>query len=250
MPIVLSLLVAVALVALLLWLLGRYLFWLPGRDRRWPRILMLHRVAPEPGSGMNMPPGRFEALLRLLGDSGYRFVTLSELLAAPAAAGQVALTFDDGFADNYHYAFPLLKQYGAKATIYLATEIEGIERLSPAQIREMAASGLVEFGAHTLHHVNLTTLDAAAAEREIRESRRQVEALAGSCASFAYPFGRFAPEHEAMVRAAGYESAVSTRKTIEPLGEANRYRLPRISTSGDMDLLQMRIALAKGRFRL
>jgi len=234
----------------LVWLLARYLFWLPGRDRRWPRILMLHRVAPEPGSGMNMPPPRFEALLRLLRDSGYHFVTMSELLANPEQPRLLALTFDDGFADNYQHAFPLLRRYGAKATIYLATEIEGIERLTPAQIQEMAASGLVEFGAHTLHHVNLTTLDAAAAEQEIRESRSQVEALAGSCATFAYPFGRFAPEHEAMVRAAGYSAAVSTRKTIEPLRADNRYRLPRISTSGDMDLLQVRIALAKGRFRL
>ena len=243
------LLVLLVLTVFLL-LAARYLFWLPGRNRRWPRILMLHRVAPEPGSGMNMPPARFEALLQLLSGMGYRFVTISELLAAPEQAGLLALTFDDGFADNYSHAFPLLKQYGAKATIYLATEIEGIERLTPTQIREMVDSGLVEFGAHTLHHVNLTQLDAAEAEREIVESRRQVTALAGACASFAYPFGRFAPEHEAMVQAAGYAAAVSTRKTIEPLRADNRFRLPRISTSGDMDSLQMRIALAKGRFRL
>lgn len=232
----------------LLWVLGRYTFWLPPRDSRWPRLVMLHRVtASQPASGMNMPPARFERLLALLAARGLRFVTVSEL----AGAGEhcVALTFDDGFADNYHEAFPLLKKYGAKATIYLAPDIEGIERMTPAQIAEMHASGLVEFGAHTLNHVNLTRLTAAEARAEITGSKRRVTELAGECRSFAYPFGRFAPEHEQMVREAGFDTAVSTRKAVEPFSTENRFHLPRISSHGAMDVIQMRIALARGRYR-
>lgn len=232
----------------LLWLLGRYTFWLPPRDARWPRIVMLHRVtAAAPASGMNMPPARFERLLALLQRQGFRFVTVSEL--AQAADRCVALTFDDGFADNYHEAFPLLKKYAARATIYLASEIGDIEALTPAQIAEMHASGLVEFGAHTLHHVNLTRLSATEAAAEIAGSKKRVTELAGECRSFAYPFGRFSAEHEAMVKAAGFDSAVSTRKAVEPFTTENRFRLPRISTHGAMDMLQMRIALARGRYR-
>lgn len=235
----------------LLFMLGRYAIWLPSRNQEWPRLMMLHRVTPDAvASGMNMPPERFERLLQLLCKRNYKFVTVSELMDASDRRQHMALTFDDGFADNYHYAFPLLKKHGVKATIYLAPDIPGIDRLSSAQIAEMAASGLIEFGAHTLHHVNLTRLGNTEAEREIRDSKTKVTELAGSCRSFAYPFGRFNVEHEKMVAAAGYDSAVSTRKAIEVIDAGNQFRLPRISTNGVMDGLQMRIALAKGRYRI
>lgn len=245
-------LLVAALFLLSLPLLGRYTFWLPSRPRHWPRLIMLHQVTPlAPSSGMNTPPERFEALLLLLKRQGYRFLTVSELVAAqPLAEKHVALTFDDGFADNHAYAFPLLKKHGAKATIYLATGIEGIERLSPEQISEMQDSGLIEFGAHTVHHVNLLNLDDAAAREEIIRSREQVTVLAGSCRSFAYPYGRFDARHEAMVRDAGYDSAVTTKKRIARLLPDSHWLIPRISSHGDMNALQWRIALAKGRWRL
>lgn len=237
--------------AFIFFILGRYTFWLPIRDRKLPRLVMLHQVTPhEPPSGMNMPPDRFELLLQILQRQGRRFVTMSELVTNQNMPHQVALTFDDGFADNYHYAFPLLKKYNAKATIYLATEIPVIDKLQHEQILEMAASGLIEFGAHSVHHVNLTKLDDAQAMQEIEQSRDAVQSIVGSCQSFAYPYGRFEPRHEQMVAMAGFTSAVSTRKKIEPISIVNLFRLPRVSTHGQMSVVQMRIALARGRYRI
>ncbi len=237
--------------ASLLFVLGRHAFWLPIRDQKLPRLVMLHQVTPnELPSGMNMPPVRFERLLQILQRQGREFVTVSELVTSPQIPNQVALTFDDGFADNYEYAFPLLKKYQAKATIYIATDIAEIKKLSPEQIVEMASSGLIEFGAHSVHHVNLTKLDDAQAVQEIQNSRAIVERLVGSCQSFAYPYGRFEERHEAMVEAAGFTSAVSTRKKIEAISSANLFRLPRVSTHGKMSVLQMKIALARGRYRI
>lgn len=237
--------------ALILFTLGRHTFWLPIRDRKLPRLVMLHQVTPhEPPSGMNMPPERFERLLQILQKQGRAFVTMSDLVAHPMTPNQVALTFDDGFADNYYYAFPLLKKYNAKATIYLATDIPDIEKLQHTQILEMAESGLVEFGAHSVNHVNLTKLDEAHAIKEIEQSRDAVQSIVGSCRSFAYPYGRFEPRHEKMVEAAGFTSAVSTRKKIESISSANIFRLPRVSTHGKMSAVQMRIALARGRYRI
>lgn len=236
---------------LFLFVLGRYTFWLPIRDRKLPRLVMLHQVTPiEPPSGMNMPPERFERLLQILKRQGREFVTMSDLVAHPMEPNQVALTFDDGFTDNYEYAFPLLKKYKAKATIYLATEIPEIDKLQRAQILEMAESGLVEFGAHSVNHVNLTKLNDKQAIQEIEQSRDAVQSIVGSCKSFAYPYGRFEPRHEKMVEAAGFTSAVSTRKKIEAISAANVFRLPRVSTHGKMSTVQMRIALARGRYRI
>lgn len=245
--VVLSLIVFAAI----LYLLGNYTFWLPLRSAKLPRIVMLHQVTPHvEASGMNMPPAKFEQLLQYLVKKQAVFCFVSELDQYEGQSNVFALSFDDGFQDNYQYAFPLLKKYNVKATIYLATQIEGIEKLDTAQIQEMSASGLIEFGAHTQHHVNLLKLSDEEAFAEMQASKKDVEVLVGKCPSFAYPFGRFNEKHQQMAKKIGFKNAVSTRKKVEAYTETNQFNIPRVSTHGAMNALQMRIALAKGRYKL
>lgn len=245
--VVLSLIVFAAI----LYLLGNYTFWLPLRSAKLPRIVMLHQVTPHvEASGMNMPPAKFEQLLQYLVKKQAVFCFVSELDQYEGQSNVFALSFDDGFQDNYQYAFPLLKKYNVKATIYLATQIEGIEKLNAAQIQEMSASGLIEFGAHTQHHVNLLKLSDEEAFAEMQASKKDVEVLVGKCLSFAYPFGRFNEKHQQMAKKIGFKNAVSTRKKVEAYTETNQFNIPRVSTHGAMNALQMRIALAKGRYKL
>ena len=237
--------------AAILYLLGNYTFWLPLRSAKLPRIVMLHQVTPHAeASGMNMPPAKFEQLLQYLVKKRAIFCFVSELDQYEGQSNVFALSFDDGFQDNYQYAFPLLKKYNVKATIYLATQIEGIEKLNTAQIQEMSASGLIEFGAHTQHHVNLLKLSDEEAFAEMQASKKDVEVLVGKCLSFAYPFGRFNDKHQQMAKKIGFKNAVSTRKKVEAYTETNQFNIPRVSTHGAMNALQMRIALAKGRYKL
>ncbi|MFW1858321.1 polysaccharide deacetylase family protein [Acinetobacter defluvii] len=248
---VLYIFVSLLIFAGLLYFLGNYTFWLPFRSAKLPRIVMLHQVTPHsPPSGMNMPPEKFEQLLQYLSQKNSIFCFVSELDQYKSQKNVVALSFDDGFLDNYHYAYPLLKKYKAKATIYLATQITEIEKLNPEQIQEMAQSGWIEFGAHTQHHVNLLKLSDEEAYAEMQASKQDVEKLVGVCSSFAYPFGRFNEMHQAMAKEIGFKNAVSTRKKIEAYTPDNQYNLPRVSTHGAMNPLQMRIALAKGRYKL
>lgn len=228
--------------------LAHYNIWRPRRSADLPRVLMYHSIEPGVPTGMNTPPDKFEKQLQYLLKSGYNPVTISELLRG-GASRPVAITLDDGFANNYEYLFPLLKKYKCKATIYLAPQIEGIRALSSAQIDEMNASGLVEFGAHTLQHVNLTTLDEEDARDEISRSREAVEALTGGdCQSFSYPFGRYAEEHIQMVADAGFTSAVTTKKRIEKI--LKPYQISRLSINGKANLFQYYITLTRGRYRV
>lgn len=237
--------------AAVLYLLGNYTFWLPFRSAKLPRVVMLHQVTPHTeASGMNMPPEKFEQLLQYLVKRNSTFCFVSELDQYQGQKNIVALSFDDGFLDNYQYAYPLLKKYNAKATIFLATKIEGIEKLNAEQIQEMSNSGMIEFGAHTQHHVNLLKLSDDIAYAEMQTSKQDVEALVGKCPSFAYPFGRFNEKHQQMAKDIGFKNAVSTRKKIEAYTESNQFNIPRVSTHGAMNALQMRIALAKGRYKL
>ena len=244
---------AAATTAATAWFLANYNLWRIPRPRAWPRLLMYHRCDDIPGDGMNTRPEVFEQQLAWLAPR-CRFLTVSQLLQQTTELGErppVCLTFDDGFRDNYERAFPLLQRFRASATIYLAPQISGIDSLRATEIRGMVDSGLIEFGAHTVHHVNLTQVDEATARREIVDSKNAVEQLTGRpCHSFAYPFGRWNDRVAELVREAGFLSAVTTRKTIKPLSKIDPFRIPRLSMNGRMTPWQFRIAFSRGRYRV
>ena len=99
------------LFAVVLLLMGRYTFWLPFRSANLPRVVMLHQVTPHAeASGMNMPPQKFEQLLQYLVKKNSIFCFVSELEQYQGQKNVVALSFDDGFLDNYEYAYPLFDQ--------------------------------------------------------------------------------------------------------------------------------------------
>lgn len=249
MPAYAYVLIGLAALLGLIYFLAHHTFWLRHRPVQWPRVLMYHRIADDAPSGMNCPPAVFERHLIDLKKKGYRFVTVSQLGSAKGGK-TVALTFDDGYADNFREMFPLLQKHGAKATVYLATEIQGIDRLSPEQIHAMQASGDVEFGAHTVNHINLKNTERAQALHEIVASKTAVEKLTGApCLSFAYPFGRYLPEHVDMVREAGFRTAVTVRKDIAAI-DAAPLEIPRISVNGKASAFQFAIALRTGRYKL
>jgi peptidoglycan/xylan/chitin deacetylase (PgdA/CDA1 family) len=80
--------------------------------------------------------------------------------------------------------------------------------MTAAQKQEMAAAG-IEFGAHTMHHTDLTTVDADTSFAEIDDSRKQLQALLNQpVKSFAYPYGRYTDEIKKQVVQAGFTYAV------------------------------------------
>jgi peptidoglycan/xylan/chitin deacetylase (PgdA/CDA1 family) len=102
-------------------------------------ILMYHRVLPRADvdstfvqPGMYVTPETFERHLQFL-TSHFELLTFRELLAKwdfgdwNDRARYCAITFDDGWVDNYRYAWPLLRTYRAPATIFLPTSVIGSE---------------------------------------------------------------------------------------------------------------------------
>ena len=236
---------------LILVFLSYYNFWRPVKNSSWPRILMFHDTSDAPSSGMNSALSDLEIQIQYLLAKNYTFLKMSDLANFNVQKPHVVLTFDDGFASNHTHLFQLLKKYNVPATIYLTPNIGQIEALTPEQIQEMQASGLVEFGAHTLTHVNLTKVDDQTAQREIAESKEVVEKLTGvTCLSFAYPYGRFEERHVHMVKDAGFSSAVTTKKTILPFDTQNAFTLPRLNTNNCTNRLQFYLVLSRGRYKL
>jgi peptidoglycan/xylan/chitin deacetylase (PgdA/CDA1 family) len=105
----------------------------PGRRSTRFQILVYHKVSPDPHPFYApVDPAYFEQQMRFLSRC-YRVMDLEELtqrsLTGSVPARAVAITFDDGYVDNYEYAFPILKKYGLTATIFVATGVTGTANL-------------------------------------------------------------------------------------------------------------------------
>ncbi len=254
------------------WFSWRYAWWRPTVDTHYPRILMYHMIAdPVAGArfnGLRVSPSRFEQQLRWLRDNGWQGFTVSELVdrGADLPDKAVAITFDDGYADNATRALPLLQRYGYKATLYLVVdrhdrdwsrsrkahhdgdELKAVPKLSDEQVEEMLASGCFELGAHTLTHANLLNLDNAELQHELTESKHQLEQrFAVPVRSFAYPFGLYRPEQVALVQEAGYDNAVTVREAVDDPASWNPLELSRIKISGRDGMPAFRQRMRTGR---
>jgi len=205
------------------------------RQRKVP-ILMYHSVGKEEQSARSpyyqtsVSSERFLLQMTFLHDRGYRTCSLSEAIACldkPAGGTDdkvVVITFDDGFADFYTLAFPILNRFGLAATMYLPTgfiadtpmAFKTHNCMTWPQIRELQKLG-IEFGSHTVTHPQLRTLNRPEIESELTESKKEIEDRTGCAAeSFAYPYAF--PQADAgfkrMLRecleSAGYSNGVCT----------------------------------------
>lgn len=161
-------------------------------------------------------PAVFEKQTKTLKDRGYETIFVRDiprlLSASSLPSPRIALTFDDGYEDFFTDAFPLLKKYDMKATLYVVPDFIGRPGyLSATELTDIIASGRVEIGAHTVHHKNLTALSLAAAQEEIEGSKHILEQDYGiTVETFAYPYGKHTPKVEALVAQAGFSAAVTT----------------------------------------
>jgi len=173
------------------------------------RVLMYHNLWEKADSGAEVDswtigPRRFREDLQWLKDHGYTTVLPSEVIRGdPLPKRAVLITFDDGYRSNYDLAYPILQEFGDKAVVSLITrwiEEEDPDYLTWEQCREMAQSGLVEFGSHT-HAAHASGIKRMEGEtREAYEARilpdlqKSIdlirEHLGTAPQFFAYPMGQ------------------------------------------------------------
>ena len=189
---------------------------------RPPLALAYHGVADVPyrrdPHRLFVSPALLGKHIALLRRWGYEFVSFSGLIAAEqqgTAAGKVALTFDDGLADNLHELVPILQRTGTTATVFVVSDWLGRTHPDATWTRLLTEEELVslhragvEIGGHTRSHPDLSVLARAEAERELREGRLALEQLLGSpVAVAAYPYGRANAETLLACRDAGFAGA-------------------------------------------
>jgi peptidoglycan/xylan/chitin deacetylase (PgdA/CDA1 family) len=200
---------------------------IPASKGRGPVVLMYHSISKgssAPDSQWAISEKNFNRQLQLLKQEGWNTVSASSLdQRHELTPRSIAITFDDGFADNFHYGLPHLLKYGFIATWFVVSaSIGGISQwrdndvpqrimLDRKQLEEMTAAGM-EIGAHTKSHVHLTELNQARLHDEVYGSRQDLEDMLGRpVTSFAYPYGSLNESVIEAVRRAGYRIACTTQ---------------------------------------
>lgn len=195
-------------------------FWLIWIDaHRIVPIVMYHHIdLLEKFEVATIPPERFEKHLQYLTKNRFDVLTMDDLIEAkknnkPLSRKTVALTFDDGYLDNFTNAFPLLQKYGLKATMFVSSDLIGQPGyMDWDQLRAMRDYGIV-IGSHTRRHEYLPQLKPEELTDEIFNSRKILqEQLNHPVDHFSYPVGGFNSLIKEMVKKAGYTSAVSTNR--------------------------------------
>lgn len=179
-------------------------------------ILMYHRVNPDVSTSLNVTPEVFAKQMSYLKGFGFKVIALEDLASLIREGeripfGTVAITFDDGFEDNFVHAYPVLKDQGLPATVFMITdEIGADEYMTAEQLIEADRGGLT-IGSHTMSHRYLPDLPLDEVRRELAGSKAELERILGrEVPLFSYPIGGMTPAIQELVREAGYSTATTT----------------------------------------
>ncbi|MEI7751780.1 MAG: polysaccharide deacetylase family protein [Candidatus Omnitrophota bacterium] len=160
---------------------------------------------------------------------------------------KAAITFDDGYLDNYQRAFPVLEEFGLAATFFVTTEDIGKQGfMTWEMLREMAAVPGIEIGSHSLEHKPLSDIPEKEAWTSLVASKKILEEKLGrEIRAISYPCGSFNEKILEMARGAGYAYGCAASHVHDRKFIGNPYLLRRIkisSSSGSSFNFRLRLS--------
>lgn len=243
----------------------RKIFWKiisvfsPARPVR-PLILMYHSIGRNPAN-FTVRPEEFEKQMGFLRKSGRLCLTISEfvwrLKSGDLPETAVAVTFDDGYLDNYTEALPILKKYSIPGTIFVATGYIGrdyqtsegvvLPMMSEAELRNMSREDLIEIAPHGHEHLVLRDLSPLSVAEDVAKSKQIIEGLSVGgdldgtkrVSVLAYPYGKYSAETVQAISNLGFEAGVTVEEgMVDQL--VDFFHLPRMAVSAGTSFSEFR----------
>lgn len=197
-------------------------------------VLNYHQIADK-NNALSVTLKDFETQMKFLADSGCITITPDELYAGlrgeiDLPPKPVLITFDDGYLDNYTNAYPILKKYNLRATIFVIPAFTGVYPgyMTWEQLKEMEQSGTITVESHTLTHPKLEELPDDEIRVELLNSKNLLEENLGHPVEFlAYPTGTYNLHIAGIAQDLGYKGAFTIKYGIVDKG-SNFFALERV----------------------
>jgi peptidoglycan/xylan/chitin deacetylase (PgdA/CDA1 family) len=162
-------------------------------------------------------PRRFEEHLKALSQNGFHFIDFNQLYNfckknSPLPPHPFLITFDNGYLSNYELAYPILKKYNMKASIFVVTNWaskspKAFPHFTWSQAKEMENSGLIYIGNHTCSHVDCKTISSRQLIAEVSNAENAIKTNLGNrkIKVFAYPAYTDTETSRQLLKSMGYK---------------------------------------------
>jgi peptidoglycan/xylan/chitin deacetylase (PgdA/CDA1 family) len=211
-------------------------------------ILMYHYIRRPPamrddmlGYRLSVSPENFQAQMDWLYSNHYHPVTFDQVRAyfagkAPLPSRPLIITLDDGYADLYTTAFPILQGHGFSAVAYIVSGfVDRAAYVTRDQVLQMDRAG-IEIASHTVDHADMARASPGSATYQLVQSKRWLEGLLGHpVIDFAYPSGKYSPQTIQLLGRFGYDTAV-VEDGASMHSRADRYTWGRVRIGGGESL--------------
>jgi len=193
-------------------------------------ILCYHNLAPQSKGRLVLGVKNFEEQMRYLKSQGYRVVSLKEFLEFVSLKRQLprkslVLTFDDGYRAFIQYAYPVLKELGFSATLFVYTDYigAGTNALSWADLKKLLAEGF-DVEAHSKSHGDMRRTATESADEYSRRLAAELTVpkdlfsknLGYVPQTLAYPYGSQDDVVVQRTKERGYAAAFTVRRQGNP----------------------------------
>lgn len=213
-------------------------------------VLCYHDVNPKQSNDLLLDPQKFKAEMQYLKDANYIPITMSEFYGFLRENKQipeksVLITFDDGYKGNYTYAYPILKEFNFKATIFMISDfVDNDLYLSKDELKELSNNG-IEIGSHTAKHDNLSELNKASQITTMKNSKKSLETILGKPVDcIAYPFGKSNSYTREAAKECAYKLGFNLNGKMADKSD-NTYNIDRLYISNSYSLQQFINKLTK-----
>lgn len=205
-------------------------------------VLMYHSIDYEKNNELRIPKEQFRQQMKYLKDNGYTTLTLDELYNfminnKPVPAKSVVITLDDGYKDNYTNAYPVLKEFGLNATVFVITSTidKDSSYLTTPELKEMDQN-VMDIESHTINHDKLSELSYDKQCQTLKGSKECIEKILNKKVKYiGYPFGKYNNYTQKAAEDTGYTMAFTTNS-----GWANKkqgiYKLDRVYISANYSM--------------